>query len=195
MRRTPPHFLTVLLLGVVLAPFVSAQEMQEMAMKDAAAKAGAVAKVEEKMDPAGLEFFEKNVRPILTERCYKCHSAAESTSKGGLLLDSRAAMLAGGDQGPAVVPNNLKKSLLIVSIHQTDPDLSMPPRKACQCSQLRGCLSMHCSLPSIRRATSSCSQGEACLSGRPGAAAKSNASQRLAASASMVGGAWFDMKR
>ena len=61
------------------------------------AAAPTAAKVEEKMDPAGLEFFEKNVRPILSERCYKCHSAAESTSKGGLVLDSRAAMLDGGD--------------------------------------------------------------------------------------------------
>jgi len=92
------------------------------------AAAPTAAKAEEKMDPAGLEFFEKNVRPILSERCYKCHSAAESTSKGGLVLDSRAAMLDGGDQGPAVVPHNLKKSLLILSVHQTDPELSMPPR-------------------------------------------------------------------
>ncbi|GBL26404.1 hypothetical protein EMGBS8_03520 [Verrucomicrobiota bacterium] len=111
MHRPLPHFLTALLVAVLCTPFVSGQEMQEMAMKDSAMKASATAKVEEKMDPAGLEFFEKNVRPILSERCYKCHSAAESTSKGGLLLDSRAAMLEGGDQGPAVVPNNLKKSL------------------------------------------------------------------------------------
>jgi hypothetical protein len=128
MRRPLPDFLTTLLVAILCTPFVSGQEMQEMAMKDAAMKPGVVAKVEEKMDPAGLEFFEKNVRPILTERCYKCHSAAESSSKGGLLLDSRVAMLAGGDQGPAVVPNNLKKSLLILSVHQTDPELSMPPR-------------------------------------------------------------------
>ena len=88
------------------------------------------AKPEEKMDPAGLEFFEKNVRPIFTEHCYKCHSTAEGVSKGGLLMDSRAAILAGGDQGPAAVPGDLKKSLLIVAVHQTDPELSMPPRKS-----------------------------------------------------------------
>jgi hypothetical protein len=87
------------------------------------------APAEVKMDPAGLEFFEKNVRPILTERCYECHSKEKGVSKGGLIMDSRSGMLAGGDQGAAVVPGDLKKSLLIVAVHQTDPELSMPPRK------------------------------------------------------------------
>ncbi len=88
------------------------------------------APAEAKMDPAGLEFFEKNVRPIFTERCYECHSKEKGVSKGGLIMDSRAGLLAGGDQGPSVVPGDLKKSLLIVAVHQTDPELSMPPRKA-----------------------------------------------------------------
>ena len=90
----------------------------------------AEAPAEAKVDPAGLEFFEKNVRPIFTERCYECHSKEKGVSKGGLIMDSRAGMLAGGDQGAAVVPGDLKKSLLIVAVHQTDPELSMPPRKA-----------------------------------------------------------------
>jgi cytochrome c553 len=120
---------TLLLLGVVAA---CAQEMkmeaEAMSAKPAAAKPEA--KAPEKMDPAGLEFFEKNIRPIFSEHCYKCHSAAEGVSKGGLIMDSRAALLAGGDQGPAVVPGNLKKSLLLVAVHQQDPELSMPPRKS-----------------------------------------------------------------
>ena len=90
----------------------------------------AEAPAEAKVDPAGLEFFEKNIRPIFTERCYECHSKEKGVSKGGLIMDSRAGMLAGGDQGAAVVPGDLKKSLLIVAVHQTDPELSMPPRKA-----------------------------------------------------------------
>ncbi len=88
------------------------------------------APAEAKMDPAGLEFFEKNVRPIFTERCYECHSKEKGVSKGGLIMDSRPGLLAGGDQGAAVVPGDLKKSLLIVAVHQTDPELSMPPRKS-----------------------------------------------------------------
>ena len=72
---------------------------------------------------AGLEFFEKNVRPILAEHCYKCHSIAEKTSKGGLILDSRDGMLKGGDEGPAVVPGNPAKSLLLRAITYTDNEL------------------------------------------------------------------------
>ncbi len=79
---------------------------------------------------AGLEFFEKNVRPILAEHCYKCHSITESASKGGLILDSRDGMLKGGDEGPAVVPGNPAKSLLLRAITYTDNELQMPPKKA-----------------------------------------------------------------
>ena len=87
------------------------------------------AKAEEKFDAAGLEFYEKNVRPIFVQHCYKCHSTQEGVSKGGLLMDSRAAMIAGGDQGPGIVPGNLEKSLILLAVRQTDPELSMPPRK------------------------------------------------------------------
>ena len=51
-----------------------------------------------------IEFFEKKIRPIFVERCYKCHSAASEKVKGGLLLDSREGLLKGGDSGPAGWP-------------------------------------------------------------------------------------------
>ena len=54
--------------------------------------------------PAQLEFFEKEVRPLLSRRCYSCHSAKTEKLKGGLRLDSRALVLKGGDTGPAAVP-------------------------------------------------------------------------------------------
>jgi hypothetical protein len=47
-----------------------------------------------------IAFFEKTIRPILINRCYECHSVESGKSKGGLLLDSRDAMLKGGDNGP-----------------------------------------------------------------------------------------------
>jgi hypothetical protein len=77
----------------------------------------------------GLEFFEKNVRPILSDRCYECHSANKNSSKGGLILDSHDGAYKGGDEGPAVVPGNLEKSLLIKAVRYTDPEFSMPPKK------------------------------------------------------------------
>ena len=76
-----------------------------------------------------LDFFEKKVRPILSEKCYKCHSVEAGKSKGGLTLDTQAATLKGGEGGPAVVPGDLANSLLITAVSYTDKDLKMPPDK------------------------------------------------------------------
>ncbi len=78
---------------------------------------------------AQLEFFENKIRPVLSQNCYKCHSVNSEKVKGGLLLDSREAMLRGGDNGPAVVPSHPDKSLLIQAVRYTDADLQMPPKK------------------------------------------------------------------
>lgn len=78
---------------------------------------------------AQLEFFENKIRPVLSQNCYKCHSVTSEKVKGGLLLDSREATLKGGENGPAVVPRDLEKSLLIKAVRYTDADLQMPPKK------------------------------------------------------------------
>src|SRR3954465_7555995 len=80
-------------------------------------------------DPAGIEFFEKKIRPIFVEHCYECHSADAKKVKGGLLLDTRDGTLKGGDNGPALVPGNPEKSLMIKAVRYTDEDLQMPPKK------------------------------------------------------------------
>jgi len=74
------------------------------------------------------EFFEKKIRPLLAEHCYKCHATDSEKIKGGLLLDSREASLRGGDSGHAVVPGNLNESLLYVAVTYKDSDLEMPPK-------------------------------------------------------------------
>ncbi len=61
--------------------------------------------------PEQVAFFEKKVRPVLVESCYSCHSQETGKSKGGLLLDSRDALLKGGASGPAIVPGEPNKSL------------------------------------------------------------------------------------
>src|SRR6266568_253460 len=77
------------------------------------------------------DFFEKKIRPVLVERCYKCHSASAEKVKGGLLLDSREGMLKGGESGkPAIVTGDAEKSRLIAAIRYTNDDLQMPPKKA-----------------------------------------------------------------
>src|SRR5262245_33859280 len=76
----------------------------------------------------GIDFFEKKVRPILEQRCLECHSAAKKV-KGGLRLDIREGWVKGGDAGPAVIPGDPVKSLLIEAIEYGNQDLQMPPKK------------------------------------------------------------------
>jgi cytochrome c553 len=76
--------------------------------------------------PEQLEFFEKKVRPALVQHCFECHATTAKKVKGGLLLDSRAGLLEGGDNGPAIVPGNPDKSRLIEAIRYTNVDLKMP---------------------------------------------------------------------
>jgi len=83
----------------------------------------------EKPDASGTEFFEKKIRPVLSDKCYKCHSAQADKVKGGLLLDTREGIRRGGDSGPAVVPGNLKESLIIEALHYQNKDFAMPPKK------------------------------------------------------------------
>ncbi|MEI6714833.1 MAG: PSD1 and planctomycete cytochrome C domain-containing protein [Verrucomicrobiota bacterium] len=82
-------------------------------------------------DLAQLDFFEKKIRPVLVDQCYECHSETSKKIRGNLLLDSRDGLLKGGDSGPAIVPGNPKKSLLVSSIRheEKDPDMAMPPKK------------------------------------------------------------------
>ncbi len=80
-------------------------------------------------DAAGIEFFEKKVRPVLVQHCYKCHSHAGGKMRGGLALDSRSGWEKGGDSGPVIIPGNPGKSLLIQAVRHAQPDLKMPKEK------------------------------------------------------------------
>jgi cytochrome c553 len=70
-------------------------------------------------------FFEKSVRPVLATQCFDCHGPVKQ--KGGLRLDSRAAILTGGDSGPALVPGKPEDSLLVRAIGYGDSP-RMPPK-------------------------------------------------------------------
>ena len=79
--------------------------------------------------PAGHDFFENKIRPLLIEHCLKCHDGgAPDKPKGGLALDTRAGWEKGGEHGPALVPGQPDKSLLIRALRYTDKDLQMPPK-------------------------------------------------------------------
>ncbi|HIG82362.1 MAG TPA: DUF1553 domain-containing protein [Verrucomicrobiales bacterium] len=86
-------------------------------------------------DLAGIEFFEKKIRPVLVSECYKCHSA-EKKIKGELRLDWRGGWQKGGESGAAIIPGRVGKSLLIQAIRHADADLKMPPKKKLSAAQI-----------------------------------------------------------
>lgn len=75
----------------------------------------------------GMAYFEKHIRPVLIERCYSCHSSQSKSVKGGLLLDSKAGLLKGGDSGSALNLKEPHKSLLL-EVLKYDGDIKMPPK-------------------------------------------------------------------
>ena len=79
----------------------------------------------------GREFFEKTIRPVLVKKCYSCHSSKAKEVKGNLLLDTRSGIRKGGDTGYAIIPGDVKESLLIEAIRRDEENVSaMPPKEA-----------------------------------------------------------------
>jgi mono/diheme cytochrome c family protein len=72
-----------------------------------------------------IEFFEKHVRPVFAENCFDCHGP--DVQEAGLRLDSRDAILKGGETGPAVVPGNPGQSELILALSYDPDGYQMPP--------------------------------------------------------------------
>ncbi|MEY3174771.1 MAG: hypothetical protein RLZZ436_2685 [Planctomycetota bacterium] len=81
-------------------------------------------------------FFESKIRPLLVEHCYECHSQQSNSIKGGLSLDTRQAVAAGGDSGKVLIPGKPEESLLLQSVRYDNPDLQMPPKGRLADSQI-----------------------------------------------------------
>jgi len=96
--------------GLLVQPVVADDENQPAAVEHS---------------PESIRFFEKQVRPVLQAHCIKCHGS-KGKPKGGLRLSSRAAILAGGDTGPAVSIEEPKESLLLEAINYEGYE--MPPK-------------------------------------------------------------------
>ena len=76
-----------------------------------------------------LGFFEKNIRPVLADQCYKCHSAKAEKIKGQLLLDTRQGTVQGGASGsPGITPGKPDQSTVYEAITWKNDDMQMPPK-------------------------------------------------------------------
>ena len=76
-----------------------------------------------------LNFFEKNIRPVLADQCYKCHSAKAEKVKGSLTLDSKEGAVMGGESGhPGITPGKPDQSTIYTAITWQDDDMKMPPK-------------------------------------------------------------------
>lgn len=80
-----------------------------------------------------VEEFETQVRPILASQCLKCHG--EHKQEGGLRLDTREAILKGGESGPAIVPSHADQSLLMEAVRYEG--FEMPPSGQLRDKQIR----------------------------------------------------------
>jgi len=89
--------------------------------------APALAWAETPLPPAQQALYQK-ARAVLESNCFNCHSHAAKKDKGGLMLDSRAAVLKGGESGPAVDDKAPGKSLLLTAIGYEKDELRMPPK-------------------------------------------------------------------
>lgn len=77
-----------------------------------------------------MQFFEKHIRPVLTEHCYRCHSEEAEKVKGGFTLDTKQATLLGGESGrPGVAPGNPAQSTIYEAITYQNDEMQMPPKQ------------------------------------------------------------------
>ena len=81
----------------------------------------------DKPTPEQVAFFEKKIRPVLVDKCFKCHSADSEKVKAELYLDSREGVRKGGESGAVIVAGNPDKSPLIKAIRFKDESTQMPP--------------------------------------------------------------------
>ncbi len=103
--------------------------------------AAALASAAEQAGPTdqgdGLAVFEQHIRPLLSEYCYKCHSASSEKIKGDLRLDTRQGMQRGGTDGAILVAGDPEHSRLMLALRWSDHDLQMPPKKQLEPQQIR----------------------------------------------------------
>lgn len=109
----------------VLALLLSAAAVSNVGLAESPGDANAPKSA---VDAQDIEFFEKQIRPVLAEHCYGCHSTKAIKLRGQLLLDSRQGVAKGGEGGAVIVPGQPDQSRLIEAIRWTNPSFQMPPK-------------------------------------------------------------------
>src|SRR3954470_5744204 len=77
--------------------------------------------------PAGTELFEKEIRPVLATKCFGCHSSKLKSPMGGLVLDTKAGLMRGGNGGPVIAAGSPASSRLYRALTYNQTELRMPP--------------------------------------------------------------------
>ena len=77
--------------------------------------------------PAGMELFEKEIRPVFVAKCYGCHSSKLKSPMGGLVLDTKAGLKKGGNGGPVIAAGSPASSRLLQALTYNQTELRMPP--------------------------------------------------------------------
>ncbi len=77
--------------------------------------------------PPEASLFEAKIRPVMAAKCYACHSSKLKAPMGGLVLDTKAGMAAGGSGGAVIQAGKPNESRLLTALRFTDPHLQMPP--------------------------------------------------------------------
>ena len=81
---------------------------------------------QKRMESRSAKLFEREVKPLLSSRCIRCHGSEKQ--EGDLRLDTLANVLLGGKSGPALIPGDTRNSLLLTRVHHKNPRKMMPPR-------------------------------------------------------------------
>jgi mono/diheme cytochrome c family protein len=79
------------------------------------------------LPPEKVEFFEKQIRPLLVQNCHECHGAKKQ--EAGLRLDTLRGFQKGTDTGPITVAGNVDGSRLIQVLNHSPNDVQMPPKR------------------------------------------------------------------
>ena len=82
---------------------------------------------EVEFDSAGIEFFERRIRPLFIEHCISCHGNNPDRIRGGLVMTNSSSLKKGGDGGVVIVPGNPESSTLYHAVTYVDRELAMPP--------------------------------------------------------------------